>query len=49
MVIDHDTGRLVWAAPGRDETTVECRAYPGFLYELSTDPTLVSDRTILDR
>jgi transposase len=23
VVVDHDTGRLVWAAPGRDRTTVE--------------------------
>ena len=23
MVVDHDTGRLVWAAPGRDEQTLE--------------------------
>ena len=23
VVVDHDTGRLVWAAPGRDKTTVE--------------------------
>jgi transposase len=22
VVVDHDTGRLVWAAPGRDEATV---------------------------
>ncbi len=24
VVVDHDTGRLVWAAPGRDRKTVEC-------------------------
>ena len=23
MVVDHDTGRLIWAAPGRDKATVE--------------------------
>jgi transposase len=23
VVVDHDTGRLVWAAPGRDRHTVE--------------------------
>ena len=23
MVVDHDTGRLVWAAPGHDEATLE--------------------------
>jgi len=24
VVVDHDSGRLVWAAPGRDRKTVEC-------------------------
>jgi len=24
VVVDHDSGRLVWAAPGRDEDTLEC-------------------------
>ncbi len=23
VVVDHDSGRLVWAAPGRDKATVE--------------------------
>jgi transposase len=32
VVVDHDTGRLVWAAPGRDRATVE-----RFLDELGED------------
>jgi transposase len=32
VVVDHDTGRLVWAAAGRDRKTVEC-----FLDELGEE------------
>ncbi|MGH7882976.1 MAG: transposase [Candidatus Dormibacteraceae bacterium] len=37
VVVDHDTGHLVWAAEGRDEQTME-----GFFSELGADAILAT-------
>jgi transposase len=41
VVVDHDTGRLVWAAPGHDEATLE-RFFDLLGQARSTQPTLIS-------
>ena len=49
VVIDHDTGRLVWAAPGRDRKTVE-RFLDALSEERCKQITLVScDMASLDQ
>jgi transposase len=41
VVVDHDTGRLVWAAPGHDEATLE-RFFDLLGQARSAQPTLIS-------
>ncbi len=39
VVVDHDTGRLVWAAPGRDKATLERSSTPSVQNGAPRSPT----------